>query len=109
MKEEYHNPEKQTLAYCFTNTNDDHGLDTDVFYDSGNEFARPYVERSCDWWRALNNIAMKSSPSRINNFTLLETVRDMNMSASDLGYSYYSVSYSTEYSYIPPENKKACK
>ncbi|MEQ4511141.1 MAG: hypothetical protein ABN480_11140 [Dickeya sp.] len=109
MKEEYHNPEKQTLAYCFTNTHDDHGLDTDVFYDSGNEFARPYVERSCDWWRAFDALATKSSPSRLHNFNSLETIRDMNISIFDLGHSYYSVSYSFEFLYISPENKKACK
>ncbi|MGM3176276.1 ABC transporter ATP-binding protein [Dickeya lacustris] len=109
MKEEYHNPEKQTLAYCFTKTHDEHDLDSDIFYDSGNEFSRPYVERSCDWWRAFDVLAAKNSPSILHKFNFLETVRDMNISVSKFGYSYYSVSYSFEFLYVSPENKKACK
>ncbi|QIZ46187.1 hypothetical protein [Dickeya zeae] len=110
IKEEYHNSEKQILAYCFTVSNEsNHSDDGDILYDSGNELNKPYTERSCDWWRAFSNLAMKSRPSRLNNFTLLETVKDMNLIIISLGYSYYEVRYSFEPFYIDGTQKNTCK
>ncbi|MBP2859710.1 MULTISPECIES: hypothetical protein [Dickeya] len=109
IKEEYHNPEKQILAYCFSTNEPAHTFDRDVMYDSGNELQKQNAERSCEWDDAFKKLAMQNSFSMLHSFAMAENVDVINFNVINLGSSYYEIRYSIDPLYTPLTQKKSCK